>query len=150
MNFLLPIASVSMTEILPRMSKKTAMADLEEPSFQFPSPLAPILLLLLGIVLVATSFLPLKEFMTPAWDTSDSAQMAQLRMKYHDSSYTSPERQGITSEEAAQMQEKMKSEIEKLEAKLSLAKAAPKFWSRILFWSGVLISAIGALWQRST
>ena len=125
------------------------MAEPEESSFQLPSPLAPVLLLLAGLVLIVVSFLPLKEFLTPAWDASDSAQLAELRKRFHDSSYKSPERQGVTAEEADQMQANLVKEIERLDGKLSRAQGAPERWSRILFWSGAVFTAIGALWYRS-
>ena len=104
----------------------------------------PPALLLLGILLVALSFLPIgSRFAESQWTPEDSAHYDKITQEYKRSQYDTAARSGLSEEEWSSQRQRMKQEIDAMNQKLTRARAQPDFWSTLLLWSGAAFAAVG-------
>ena len=106
----------------------------------------PVASLLLGLLLIASSFLPLSDFAArSAWTTQDTIAYDRLSLEYHRSAYQSPARVGLTKEEFAARQQELKQRFDAMRGKLEYARQRPDAWRRYLLGGGAALSFAGAL-----
>lgn len=117
---------------------------------KFSKDSLPLVLIVLGMVLIGCSFLPVGDFRKEQlWTAEDAAKLSALREKYHETSYATPERLGLSKEELAEQRKRMKQSIESSTQRLENARNQTALWSRYLLWSGVLATAVGTLWHKA-
>jgi hypothetical protein len=119
------------------------MADTDA---QAPRRLLPTVLLVLGILLILTSWTPIGKLESEAvWTPDDSVAYSRLVEENHRIAYEAPERSGLTDEQLAAKRQRIEQQLAAKIEKLEYAKSRPEVWSRNLFWSGALLVTLGGL-----
>jgi hypothetical protein len=103
-------------------------------------------LLLLGILLIVLSWTGIGRIGIDAvWDHQDSAAYTRLVAENHRLGYEDPATSELTEEELAAQQKTIKKRLDAMIEKLEYAKSRPQVWSRNLFWTGLVLAALGTL-----
>jgi len=132
--------AATMTEVMKHVKKQTS----PQPAFIWPTVPLPLVMLILGVLLIAASFLPLGKWAAKSqWTTEDSAAFDRVSVEYKRSAYQSPARAGLTESEWKAQRERMQRQLKALQQKLERAKSQPKRWSRYLLGIGSLLTAAG-------
>jgi hypothetical protein len=116
-----------------------------QPSQQVSVANVNLILLAIGVILIAASFLPLASLSRRQWTIEDSRQFSRVTRELHDATL---EARGSTSrsfEEAASYETNLQKEFERLNSKLEYAQQEPQRWSRILLWSGAALAGMGVV-----
>lgn len=95
-------------------------------------------LISLGILLIAASFVPLPWLSRNAWSHEDSKAMGFVSQELHH-----PRSEFSTKAERDEYHAKMKVQFDRLKSKLEYAKQEPHRWSRKLLWFGAALAAMG-------
>ncbi len=104
----------------------------------------PMSMLLVGVLLIGTSFLPIGKWVAQSqWTSDDSAAFDRVSNEYKRTSYQSSARSGLSQAEWDAQRDKMKQQMLALQHRLDHAKAQPKRWSRYLLGIGALLTAVG-------
>ena len=98
-------------------------------------------IILLGLALV----LPAASLQSSSWTPEDAKKLAEISDQFHRSAYQSPAEQGLSPEEFAARQEKMKAAQRALSKKLEAAIDSPRQWQALLKWGGCVLVALGAI-----
>jgi predicted transposase YdaD len=102
-------------------------------------------LLVLGAILIAVSFLPLSSLSKRTWTMEDSRHYGDITRELHSSGYQSAAEAGRTEEEMERYRENLQQEFTKLKTQLEQAQNEPHRWSQILLWTGATLAAVGGL-----
>ena len=104
----------------------------------------PLAMLVVGVLLIAASFLPLGNWAARSqWTPSDSAAFDRVSNEYKLSAYQEPARAGLNQAEWDAQRDKMKQQMQALQQRLDRAKSQPQRWSRYLLGIGCLLAATG-------
>lgn len=115
---------------------KNSSSQEKESTFSYPA-----LVVALGLTLVVMSFLPLGTLAAGhLWTAEDASRYDRITLEYHKSAYQTPARQGLTDSQLQARQERLRKEFESLRDKLASARRQPDTWSRILRWTGSLLT----------
>lgn len=110
-----------------------------------PAPTHPALVLVvLGLTLIATSFASFSFLAKRAWTLADSEAFARVTRDLHTATVVPP-RSVLNAEDADLYRKKLESEYERLSSKLAAAQSEPLRWSRWLLWTGAAITALGVV-----
>lgn len=100
----------------------------------------PSVLMVMGIVLIAASFLPFSSLTESRWTREDSQAFGHVSQEIHH-----PSRTDMSDAELAAHRRALQKEFESLQAKLERAMEEPRRWKNILLWSGAALAAVGGL-----
>jgi hypothetical protein len=110
----------------------------------------PALVVAMGLALVVLSFLPFDDLVTSRlWTATDAAHYNKITLEYHQSAYQTPGRAGLTQSQWQARHKRLQEEVDSLQNKLASAQRRPRAWSRILLWSGALLTLAGGLRYQS-
>jgi hypothetical protein len=110
----------------------------------------PALVVAVGLALVVLSFLPFDDLVTSRlWTAANAAHYNKITLEYHQSAYQTPGRAGLTQSQWQARHKRLQEEVDSLQNKLASAQRRPRTWSRILLWSGALLTLVGGLRYQS-
>ena len=109
----------------------------------------PMVLLGLGILLIAGSYLPIGQFVAQSqWSREDSAAYDKVSQRYKRSNYQLAARAGVSEEEWQSQRKNMKLQMDAKNERLAKAKSQPRMWSQGMLWIGALLAAGGAVYHQ--
>jgi hypothetical protein len=104
-----------------------------------------LVLVVLGSLLIATSFASFSFLAKRVWTSKDSEAFAQVTRDLHSATLTPPR----SSVDSQLYWQKLQGEYDRLNSKLAAAQNEPRRWSRWLLGTGIAMTAAGALVQLS-
>jgi hypothetical protein len=107
--------------------------------------LVSLILLTLGVLLIASSYLPLRSLTTSQWTIEDSQRFSRVTRELHDATIEARGPSMRNPVEIEKYETNLKKEFERLSSKLEHAQQEPQRWSRILLWSGAALAGVGVV-----
>ena len=104
----------------------------------------PVICLLLGLLLIVTSFLPLGDWTAQSrWTPEDATHYDRISLEYHMSATRSAGRAGLSQAEMDAQRQRLKEQFEAMRGKLEKSQQQPQLWSRTLLGTGALLASAG-------
>jgi hypothetical protein len=107
---------------------------------RFGSDSFPMVLIALGVLLIAASFLPLASLVQNSWTRADSQAFGRISQEMHH-----PSQGNLNDEQLTAHRHELQREFDALQAKLERAQQEPERCRRILLWTGACLTATGAM-----
>ncbi len=103
----------------------------------------PLGIILVGVLLILSSFLSLGELAARSeWTDQSATDYATLSEQYHRSAYQTGRKGNLTTKQEHQHQQ-LKISFDTMRNKLKRAQGQPQRWSRYLLGIGTLLTAAG-------